>query len=308
MQISQADRRGFTLIELLVIIAIIAILAALLLPVLTNAREASMRVSCANNLKQIGLGVNTYAGDNNDYPPVINLPGPSENFYQTSLACRTTTVPSTQIAYGPYGFGQLFFSGIVNNPQVFYCPSVLNGEYAYSSYAGSGYPWPATTPALEALPSYDGNPFVRSGYNYYYQSKTTQPFSTPNGNINLPVLTYTSQTFNPPNPPGGTSSTITEPAPLKLTQLNLIKAMAVDSLNTWSTINHQYRGSPYGLNAVFPDSHVRFQSVNGNNARNSWLPFDKYDLWDPNIPKGPGETSSQSGTPAALIIMNDFQP
>jgi prepilin-type N-terminal cleavage/methylation domain-containing protein len=68
-QLASLEAAAFTLIELLVVIAIIAILAAMLLPVLSRAKESGKRISCLNNLCQLSLSAQMYVNDSQGYYP-----------------------------------------------------------------------------------------------------------------------------------------------------------------------------------------------------------------------------------------------
>jgi prepilin-type N-terminal cleavage/methylation domain-containing protein len=103
---SMSPKRAFTLIELLVVIAIIAILAALLLPVLSAAKQRAWTARCQSNLHQIGLGMKMYADENNELYP--------ESGGKISW---NTVVPNAPTN----GWMQQIFS-YVQNTNVYHCP------------------------------------------------------------------------------------------------------------------------------------------------------------------------------------------
>jgi len=167
-------RSAFTLIELLVVVAIIALLVSILLPSLRMAREQARCVVCASQLRQLGLGLNYYADDNDHILPDYKAYSWYEAFF---LMERYNNVVSKYLGvlYGDnYG---------IREPDIFYCPSasgVVHPRLQFDTDPSDNVCW------FEYWPKNDRRWWITYSSYYYLPSRMAFGPYDPNGPSGYP--------------------------------------------------------------------------------------------------------------------------
>jgi competence protein ComGC len=167
-------RHNFTIIELLVVLSIIIILAGLLLPSLNKARDKAKAISCLANLKQLGIGIQSYTMDYNDYFPIectSQLSATTASRKMITVMLKAYIPENSAIYRCPDEHEGLFevetTSYLWNWGQIEYSGNEKSGKSSYNA-APFGMSSPSNFPLMLDASPYHSNSKNKKGLNVLY--------------------------------------------------------------------------------------------------------------------------------------------
>ena len=235
--VSANKKQGFTLIELLVVISVIAVLMAILMPALQRAKDQARRVSCANNLKQIGTSLHMYGVDFDGKLP-LNHGGA----WWQDVAYSTTD----------------FIISTGGDRHTFYCPvdTTFNGDMAILWQFSQNPPLNARIEDVEE-PETNRNSYYRVSSYFWLMDTEVGRATKPNGvpdswkwprTLNVKYAAETELVLD------RTLSTGSNPDTASFTQ---VSGVLLGMAGLYDRTNHLVRGTrPDGANILFVDGHL----------------------------------------------------
>jgi prepilin-type N-terminal cleavage/methylation domain-containing protein len=183
--IRKSGKGGFTLIELLVVIAIIAVLIGLLLPAVQKVREAAARMSCQNNLKQIGLAAFNYESAYQSFPPgvIVSPNSPGNNYtFGSPFAGPYTGVMWFLLPYMEQGNIYNLVLSLPGNP------GGLGGKDYFNPMSRCGA-WAYWTPPFDYQSGVPPQFQNGTGYAHIFDARI-KSFECPSDNLYTSLATY----------------------------------------------------------------------------------------------------------------------
>jgi prepilin-type N-terminal cleavage/methylation domain-containing protein/prepilin-type processing-associated H-X9-DG protein len=267
--------RGFTLVELLVVIGIIAVMIGILMPALSKARESSVRIKCASNLRQIGIAAMNYAAENKGTLPDIRTNNPH---YVTN---RT--------GFGWWD-GRLLWQKYMKTADIFYCPGFSKGADLRKTVASDADDRSFEFSTKDAQVGWRGTPlgvevdlYVSIHYDIFggwsrpgngstrmvLLLRPDEPVPTSDPAIqSCPRLPTKTSAKNSAELPMAADGTLRESQESGLAAGTMLREAAKMGPDYWTS--HRRKGRFDGINVLFYDGHVVWRDKDKAQPRLTW--------------------------------------